>query len=523
MLRRFSVHLTRRLVLTVLLTALIGVSGVAVVASRKPAAVQYRTQRAAVGTVTQTLSLSGNLAPTNATNLDFGSSGHVTSVAVTPGAVVTAGETLATIDPTTLQATLQQAENTLTSAQAKLSLDEAGPTAQNLQQAQASVAGDQVALDNARTAYTDTVSVNAQAVTADQNAIPPAQNLVSADAGKVTADQSAVTTDCAGSPPAPARPQCVADQQQLAADTQTQAKDQQALNADNAALAAAQVKGQQSDDQAGATVATAQTQLSNAQAAVGALESGTTSQQITMDQAQVSTDQINVQTAQTAYNNATLTAPVAGTVVAVNVAGGDSVGGNAGSSASASSTTHAIVIETPGAFSVTGSISDAQVSEIAIAQKAYVTPAGATAALDGTVTAVAETATVTSGVATFPVTVTITGTHASLRGGMSATVTVVINQVVGVTTVPTSAVHTTAAGSTVNLLVNGVSQPTQVTVGASDATLTQIVQGVNVGDEVIIATVTSSVPSSGNGNALFTGGGGGTRTFRGGGGGPGGG
>ena len=101
---------------------------------------------------------------------------------------------------------------------------------------------------------------------------------------------------------------------------------------------------------------------------------------------------------------------------------------------------------------------------------------------------------------------------------MSASVSVVINQVVGVTTVPTSAVHTTGAGSTVTLFVNGKPDPVAVTVGASDATLTQILSGVKVGDEVVIATITSTIPSSttGTGRSL-TGGGFGGGGFGGGG------
>jgi multidrug efflux pump subunit AcrA (membrane-fusion protein) len=87
---------------------------------------------------------------------------------------------------------------------------------------------------------------------------------------------------------------------------------------------------------------------------------------------------------------------------------------------------------------------------------------------------------------------------------MSASVSVIINQVIGVTTVPTSAVHTTGVGSTVELYVNGKPDPVAVTVGAADATLTQILSGVKVGQTVVIATITSTIPSatSGTGRAI---------------------
>src|SRR6202011_5847651 len=109
--------------------------------------------------------------------------------------------------------------------------------------------------------------------------------------------------------------------------------------------------------------------------------------------------------------------------------------------------------------------------------------------INATVSAVGVLGTVTSGVATFPVTVDISGSHASLRSGMSAIVTVIINQVVGVLTVPTSAVHTNGGSSSVQVLKNGAPVSTPVTVGASDATLTEIQSGLNPGDTVVIATV----------------------------------
>ena len=79
--------------------------------------------------------------------------------------------------------------------------------------------------------------------------------------------------------------------------------------------------------------------------------------------------------------------------------------------------------------------------------------------------------------------------------------------------------HTTGVGSTVTLFVNGKPDPVAVTVGASDATLTQILSGVKVGDKVVIATITSTIPSSttGTGRSLTGGGGFGGGGFGGGG------
>ncbi|HEY2703738.1 MAG TPA: biotin/lipoyl-binding protein [Candidatus Dormibacteraeota bacterium] len=411
------------------------------------AATQYRTAAATLGTVTQSLSLTGNLAPLGESDLNFGSSGRVASVTAQPGQAVKAGQVLATLDPSSLQAAVTQAQATLASAQAKLSLDQAGPTAQNLSQSQASVRSAESQLQSAQTALADTEANNALAV-------------------------------------------------------------QQAQAQGGDALANAQAKARQSNDQAQAQVSSAQVQLQNAQQSLAALQQGTTPQQLQMDQSQVQIAQINVDNAQKALTQGTLTAPADGVIGVVNLTTGQTIsnGGSGSSSSSSSSTTPQISVLTPGAFQVTGTVSDTQVNQIAVGQRALVTPAGATQAVKGRVTQVAAVATVASGVATFPVVVVLDGTNPGLHAGVSASITVVVNQVVGVLTVPTSAVR----GSNVQMLVNGQPQTVPVTTGASDSIRTQILSGLNAGDSVVIATVSSTVPTSTNptGGGLLGGGGG---------------
>jgi multidrug efflux pump subunit AcrA (membrane-fusion protein) len=460
--------------------------------------VSYRTAAATLGTVTQTVSLSGNLAPDGAIDLDFQGAGTVTAVNVQPGQTVTAGEVVATQDQTTLDANLIQAQATLASAQAKLSLDRAGATASSVAQAQGQVNSAYVQYTTALTSLADTKSVNAQ--------------MVSQAYGAYTAAEAAATA--AGCTPTATTPPCPQDEQTLAQDLQ--------------AWQAASAKAAQSNDQAQGQVSADKVQWQNAKTSLAALLSGsTTSQQIAMDVSQVNIAQVGVTTAQKAFSATTLTAPTSGVVEEVNVTTGEQIpsGGTGAASASASasgSSTHAIVIITPGVYEVTGSVSDALVNQIAVGQSAQVVAAGSSNAVAGKVTLVAEEATVSSGVATFPVTVVLSGASPSLRPGMSASVSVIVNQVVQVTTVPTSAVHTTGSGSTVSLLVNGKPVPVAVTVGAADASRTQILSGVKVGDVVVIATISSTIPSSTSGTGRSLTGGGFGGGFGGGGGGAGG-
>jgi multidrug efflux pump subunit AcrA (membrane-fusion protein) len=447
------------------------------------ATVSYRTGVATLGTVTQTVSLSGNLAPDGETDLDFQGAGKVTAVNVQPGQTVTTGEVLATEDPTTVDASLTQAKATLSSAQANLSLARSGASASSVTQAEGQVSSAGVAYQTAVTSLADTKAVNAQVVAQAYSAYIAAQATATADA-------------CT---PGDTTPPCPQDEATVSQDYQ--------------AWRAAVVRGTQSDDQAQGQVNADKVQWENAKSSLTAILDGSTtsSAQIATDQSQVEIDQVNVANAAAAVNAATLKASTGGTVEQVNVTNGEQIssGGTGGvSSGSSGSASHAIVIITPGVFEVTGSVSDALVNEIAVGQSAEVVAAGSSEAVAGKVTEVAEAATVTSGVASFPVTVVLSGASPSLRPGMSASVSVIINQVVGVTTVPTSAVRTTGAGSTVTLFVNGKPDPVAVTVGASDATLTQILTGVKVGDTVVIATITSTIPSStsGTGRSLTGGG-----------------
>lgn len=500
---RWLGNLMRRKVLVALVLVAAALGSTVVYTQASKATTTYRTAVVTYGTITQTIGMAGNLAPVSEADLNFVSSGTVQTVYVQVGQQVGIGAPLATLDSTQLSAQLQQAQATLASAQAKRSQDLAGPTAQNLTSAQNSVASAQVSVNNAQTSQADTQAINSQSVSTAQAAVNDAQKAVDVDQLLVNQDNLAVTADCV-SPSTT----CTADKAKLAADEQTLARDQATLAAAKNSLAMTTAKAQQSNNQAAASLASMQQQYAAAKSSLAALATGATWQTVQMDDAQIQINQISVNTLQHQLDGITLTAPIAGIVAQVNLKAGQAV--------STTSATNAIVIFTPGAYAVTGTVSDSQVNMVALGQAADVTPAGSTQAVQGKITSIAPAATISSGVATFAVTAQLTDTSNSIRPGMSATVNIVLNQVVHVLTVPTSAVHTTAAGSTVQVLVNGVPKTVVVQTGASDPTRIQIVSGLQLNQVVVIAVVTSSVPS-GNGSSVLGGGGRGGGGFRGGG------
>ena len=500
--------LTRRKVLVALVLVAGALGGTIVYTQAAKTTTTYRTATVTYGTITQTIGMAGNLAPVSEADLNFASAGTVQSVYVQVGQAVGIGAPLGTLDSTLLSAQVQQAQATLASAQAKLSQDTAGPTAQNLTSAQNAVASAQVSVNNALTSLADTQAVNALSVNTAQNAVNDAQKAVDADQALVdqdnatlAADQATMTAACASSSPncAAATAKVAADRSKLATDQQALVRETATVTAAKNALATATLKSQQSNDQAAATLASMRQQYSAATSSLTAMSTGATSQTVQMDNAQIQIDQINVGTLQRQLDNTTVTAPIAGIVAQINVKPGQSV--------STGGTTNAFVIFTPGAYAVTGTVGDSQVNLVASGQTAQVTPAGSTQAVLGKITAVAPAATISSGVATFAVTAQLTDTSNAIRPGMSASVNIVLNQVVHVLTVPTSAVHTSGAGSTVQVLVNGVPKSIPVQTGASDPTRIEIVSGLQLNQTVVIAVITSSVPNSTGGSVLGGGGG----------------
>jgi hypothetical protein len=163
------------------------------------------------------------------------------------------------------------------------------------------------------------------------------------------------------------------------------------------------------------------------------------------------------------------------------------------------------VLISPGNFNVQASVTDAQVGKIKVGDQAVITPNGATQPVFGTVSQITPLATTSSGVATFPVTIAVTGTPPGLFAGASAQVSIVVLQRTDVLTVPTSAVHTVGSRSVVNVLAGGKEVSRAVTVGATDAARTEITSGLSSGDQVILANLNAAVPGN---NTTRAGGGG---------------
>jgi macrolide-specific efflux system membrane fusion protein len=118
----------------------------------------------------------------------------------------------------------------------------------------------------------------------------------------------------------------------------------------------------------------------------------------------------------------------------------------------------------------------------------------------GTVTEVGQIADASSGVASYPVTVAFADDTGTFNVGATVQVDITIAQVQDVVQVPTFAVATTNAGSTVTVSANGKESTRTVTTGLTSGGMTQITSGLKGGEEVVLA-----FPGRGGGATTGTG------------------
>lgn len=109
----------------------------------------YLTAQAAFGNIQETVSASGNIIADQSVALTFKNQGYVKTCSVQLGDFVKAGQVLATEDPADLQNALDQAEASLSGAQASYN-KLASTESQEITQAQAATSQAQTALNNAK-------------------------------------------------------------------------------------------------------------------------------------------------------------------------------------------------------------------------------------------------------------------------------------------------------------------------------------------------------------------------------------
>jgi len=107
------------------------------------------------------------------------------------------------------------------------------------------------------------------------------------------------------------------------------------------------------------------------------------------------------------------------------------------------------------------------------------------------VTNVSLLATTSGSVTSYDVTLTLDQNDSQLKPGMSATAQVVVSQAEGAISVPSTAISRTGGESTVTIVKNGKDVVTPVVTGVVGDSSTQILSGVQVGQQLVITTRTN--------------------------------
>ena len=268
--------------------------------------------------------------------------------------------------------------------------------------------------------------------------------------------------------------------------------------------------------QANATLAGDQSRLS------GDESSGASSTQIAADEAAVNADQSSLDSANTALAGATLTAPTDGIVATVGYTVGEQVGsgggsagsdgsggsggsggagsgddggaggsgdsgdsGGSGGSGSSGASDEITVVSSNDV--IDANVDASVVDKIKDGDQVVITAQGAPGPVSGTVASIGLTANTSSGVATFPVTINVTGSTSGLYAGASATVSIIYNQLTNVLAAPAAAVLPGPGGkSVVTVMVHGRQVQKVVTTGLTTGGLTQITGGLTPGEQVVV-------------------------------------
>ena len=214
-----------------------------------------------------------------------------------------------------------------------------------------------------------------------------------------------------------------------------------------------------------------------------------TSEQLAADQAAIDAATAQVTAAEQNLDQATLTSPIAGTVAAVGMTPGATVG--------ASSSTATITIVGAGAKQITTTVGLSDVDKVKVGDRANVNVDGVSNPLSGKVSSIGVLSSTTGSTTTYPVKILLDPSKAKVYDGSGAAVSIVVSAVQNVLTVPSSAVHHVAGLSTVSVLKKGKVSTVQVTPGAQGTDLTEIKSGLSAGDQVVLADLGARLPSGG--------------------------
>ena len=501
--------------------------GIGVATSSSAASQRYVTAVAATGDVTQSYTATGTITRKNTSVASFAVSGRVKKVSVAVGDEVVAGDTLAVLNKGQLRLAVLNATTAVAQAEASLyaaqhpSSSSGASSASSSASRSSSTGGataatvliDPTVLNEAASRMNLAVLDEADKCNAIFAAILPA-----ADTGTDSGDSSSAAGDASPSASATptatgsATPTSTASAQETGSTSPDEAKATATATASQLAktLDSDSFTDQQLQDcanaraeviAANANLQQVVAQLTSSSGTGGKTSSGSvkksSSSSTTVSKAAVAkarasllSAQQTLASAQEDLSNATLVAPISGTVGVVGLSAGDSA--SAGS----------ITIVGTGSAVVSFELPLATRELVKVGQEVTVTPAGSGKTLTGKITSIAslETSGTSGDTPTYATTVSVSDASGLLASGAKASVLIPVKAETSVLRLPASAVTPTGTGTATVQVVDSASATCASTVtvktGAVGGGWVQITSGLEAGQIVVLADSTAAIPEN---------------------------
>lgn len=503
----------RKWLLVLVVVAVVVAIWIVLAATRKPT---YQFVSVARGTITETVNVTGNTTSTKNASLAFQTSGVIANVYAQLGARVNAGQTLAILDTSDLQAQLAQARAAADAQQAQLDKLIAGPRSENISVAQTALAVAQQNLTNTYTNAVNTLSdADTKSVDAVVNQLAPfftnpestnpqltfiisdsqLRNNIQAQRALVSQELSKWQAELAlmNAAALPTTLDSVLQNAQTHANAvktllnqATQALiDSTSLTQNGVATYKTTVTAGLSEANEAAagvsaalqTIAAQEAALAQAQAQLNLTSAGSTPEDLAAQKAQVEQAQANTQSVKAKIRQASLVSPIDGTVTTQNAKAGQT----------ASPGVPLISIIGTNGFEV-----DAYVPEVDIGKVNTNDPVTMTfdafpgETFSGSVFYINSAETLLSGVVDYLVKISFTKPDARIKSGLTANVSIETKSNSNALILPQYAIIQNDQGSFVKTLQNGIATQALVTTGIQDDKgNVEILSGVTEGERVI--------------------------------------
>jgi RND family efflux transporter MFP subunit len=221
-------------------------------------------------------------------------------------------------------------------------------------------------------------------------------------------------------------------------------------------------------------------------------------QQVDIARANWETAKMNLQTANLNLDSAKLNlgkaeivAPFDGVVAAVTIIEGEEI-------STATLASPAITLVGTSGIEMQGNIDELNIAAVKLGQTANITlDALPDEQVTGNVTFISSMGTVLAGIVSYPTTITLENPSGDLKDGMSATAEVVVERRDNVLLIPNTVIQGTLQNPMVEVLVYGKQEQRQITLGLSDGENTEVLSGLEEGEEVVVPPLTSTQQSGG--------------------------